>query len=110
MYDKLLTKYTNKLISDLGGQLIFNTDGSKHPLVVETGAVTLTGGANVARSSKITFKHVFTANPRVFLASVSGAPQVQQNGVSGITTTGCTISTYRTDASSADILWVAIGV
>lgn len=91
-------------------QLIFNDDGSKHPLVVEIGAVTLTGGANTVRSSKITFKHTFAANPRVFPASVSGAPQVQQNSVSGITTTGCTIHTNRTDTSSADILWVAIGV
>lgn len=105
-----VNKKADDLNSDLGVQLIFNADNTKHPLIVETGAVTLTGSANTARSSKITFRHVFSANPRVFLTSVSGSPQVQQNSVSGITTAGCTISTYRTDTSSADILWVAIGV
>ena len=77
---------------------------------VQSGSITVTPRANTALSKNITFATPFEHAPQVVVTPNTASPQNCHVGVSAITTTGFTVTLYRTTAVSTTLRWIAVGM
>ena len=77
---------------------------------VQAGTVVVTVTANTNSTAEVTFPQKFASPPTVVVAPETGVPdKVPGLGVSAITTTGCTVTMYRTTSTDTSVHWIAVG-
>lgn len=81
------------------------------PQLIQSGTISITpSAANTPTAGKVTFGTAFPAAPKVVATALSTVPgtTVTGVGVSGISTTGCTIYLTRTNTTATTIYWIAV--
>ena len=96
--------------------MVANTAGSKSHIQLGSlklcwGKVSITPTANAPTSAAITFPLTYTNTPTVFTTPETTVPGTAVTGCASqnITTTGCNIFVTRTNTTTTNIMWFAIG-
>ena len=78
---------------------------------IDCGSVSITPTANTPTSESVTFNKTFASPPIVIATAESSVIGSVVRGVSvaNVTTTGCDIYIYRTNNTSTNVNWIAIG-
>lgn len=76
---------------------------------IEVGSTTITPTAGDTVDADITFDEAFSSIPYVFVSPSSASPTLVEATANGRSTTGFTISFYRSTSTKTTIMWLAIG-
>lgn len=76
---------------------------------IEIGSTAITPTAGDTVESDVTFDEAFSSTPYVFVSPSSSAPTAVEVTANGRSTTGFTISFYRSNSVQTTIMWLAIG-
>ena len=87
-----------------------STNGFRVPEILKGGVDITPSAANTPTGLAISFSSSFSATPIVVATANTGAPgtQVTGVGVSGRSTTGCTLYVTRTNTTTTGIQWIAM--
>jgi (2Fe-2S) ferredoxin len=105
--DMFYKRYKNNGTWSAWSEMISSTNIANY---IQNGSVTITpSAANTPTSINVTFPKAYATAPIVMVTANTTVPgsTVTGVGVSGITTTGCTIWVTRTNTSATAVLWQA---
>lgn len=84
---------------------------SSGALTAQVGTKTITPTAGDATSGTVTFPVAFASTPSVMVSPVTVVPgtTVLGTAVTEVTATGCKVWVWRSNTTSMDVLWIAVG-